>query len=139
MSRLVVDASVAIKWFLPEQHSITALRLLEAGHELLAPDLLFPECGNVLWKKWLRGELEPAVIPAILTDLGRMNIRIVPASAILEEAAAIAVAGRRSFYDSVYLALASVSGARMVTCDDKLCNALHNTPLADLTLPLTSF
>lgn len=139
MSRLVVDASVAVKWFLPEQHSITALRLLEAGFELLAPDLLFPECGNVLWKKWLRGELEPAVIPAILTDLGKMNIRIVPTSVLIQEASAIAVAGRRSFYDSVYLALASVSGGTMVTADEKLCNALQGTPLAELAMPLTSF
>jgi predicted nucleic acid-binding protein len=138
MSRLVVDASVAVKWFLPEQHSITALRLLEEGHELFAPDLIVPECGNVLWKKWLHGELESTVSPAILTDLGRMNIRIVPTSALVEEAAAIAVAARRSFYDSVYLALASVSGGKMVTCDAKLCNALQGTPLADLVLLLSA-
>lgn len=134
MSTLIIDASVAIKWFLPEQHSINAIRLIHAGHELLAPDLIFPECGNVLWKKWLRQELEPEVIPAILTDLGRMNIHIVPTFTVVDEAARIAVASRRSYYDSIYLALASTGNGRMVTADEKLCNALRDTPLADLVL-----
>ena len=131
MSRLVIDASVAIKWFLPEPYSINALRLLDADHELYAPDLIFPECGNVLWKKWLRQEIEAQVITLLLKDLGRMNMTIVPAYSLTDEAAGIAINWRRSYYDSVYLALAKVSGARMVTADEKLCNALHGTSLAD--------
>jgi predicted nucleic acid-binding protein len=41
MSILVINASVAIKWFLPETNSINAVRLLTAGYEFLAPDLVF--------------------------------------------------------------------------------------------------
>ena len=52
----VVDASVAIKWFLPELYGDAALRLLREGHSLVAPDLLFPEVGNVLWKRVRRRE-----------------------------------------------------------------------------------
>jgi predicted nucleic acid-binding protein len=130
MRAMVIDASVAIKWFLPEPHSINALKLLETGDELLAPDLIFAECGNVLWKKWLRRELEAEVIPAILGDLHRMNMRIVPTYMLSEETAKIVVTYRRSFYDSIYLALAVAADGRMVTADEKLCNALGNTPLA---------
>jgi predicted nucleic acid-binding protein len=130
MISLVIDASVAIQWFLPEAHSISAIRLLGAERELLAPDLLFAECGNVLWKRWLRKELEPEVIPAILSDLRRMNVKIVPTAVLAEEASAIAVKYRRSFYDSLYLALAVIAQSRMVTADKKLCNALRGTPLA---------
>lgn len=134
MSRLVIDASVAIKWFLPEPFSINALRLLDAGHELYAPDLIFPECGNVLWKKWLRQEIEAKFIALLLKDLGRMNLIVVPAFSLVEETAEIAISLRRSYYDSVYLALAKVSGARMVTADEKLCNALQGTSLADTVM-----
>ena len=134
MSVLIIDASVAIKWFLPEQHSINAIRLLDAGYELRSPDLIFPECGNVLWKKWLRQELEPEIIPAILGDLGRMNMHIIPTFTIVDEAAKIAVACRRSFYDSVYLALAATSNGRMVTADEKLCNALQGTAMEELVV-----
>ena len=131
MSMLVIDASVAIKWFLPEQYSINAIRLLDGGYELAAPDLIFPECGNVLWKKWLRQELEPEVIPAILRDLRRMNVSIVPTYSLTDEAARIAVSCRRSFYDSIYLALAVACNGRMITADEKLCNALKDTHMAE--------
>jgi predicted nucleic acid-binding protein len=131
MNTLVIDASVAIKWFLPEQYSINAIRLLDAGHELIAPDLIFPECGNVLWKKWQRQEIEPEVIPNILADLYRMSFRIVPTFTLTYEASRIAVTCRRSFYDSIYVALAVVCNGRMVTADEKLCNALKDSPLAE--------
>ena len=134
MTPLVVDASIAVKWFIPESHSIKALRLLDADCELLAPDLIFAEFGNVLWKKWLRQELEPEVIAPLLADLGRMRLRIAPTAALTDKAADIAVTYKRSFYDSVYLALAVQAQGRMVTADEKLCNALRATPLAERLL-----
>lgn len=134
MTPLIIDASIAVKWFIPESHSISALRLLDAECELLAPDLIFAEFGNVLWKKWLRKELEPEVIPPILTDLGRMRLRIAPTAALLDRAAAIAITYRRSFYDSIYLALADTAHGRVVTVDEKLCNALRDTPLVERLL-----
>ena len=47
--RLVIDASVAVKWVVPELVSERAERLLD--HGLVAPDLLFAECANLLWEK----------------------------------------------------------------------------------------
>lgn len=134
MTPLVIDASVAVKWFIPESHSIKALRLLDAGCELLAPDLIFAEFGNVLWEKWLLKELEPEVISPLLADLGRMRLRIAPTAALAGKAAGIAVTYKRSFYDSIYLALAVSVQGRMVTADEKLCNALRATPLAERLL-----
>jgi predicted nucleic acid-binding protein len=53
--RCVVDASVVIKLFVDEELSQPARKLLEGiakpdPDEFYVPDLLFPECGNVLWK-----------------------------------------------------------------------------------------
>jgi len=134
MTPLVIDASIAVKWFIPETHSINALRLLKADCDLLAPDLIFAEFGNVLWKKWLRNELESEVISPLLADLIRMRLRIVPTVALAEKAADIAITYRRSFYDSIYLALAVAAQGRMVTADEKLCNALRATPLTERLL-----
>lgn len=134
MTPLVIDASIAVKWFVPEAHSINALRLLDAGCELLAPDLIFAEFGNVLWKKWLRNELASEVISPILADLCRMRLRIATTVSLAGKAAAIATTYRRSFYDSIYLALAVTANGRMVTADEKLCNALRDTPLAERIL-----
>jgi predicted nucleic acid-binding protein len=44
---LVVDASVACKWFVEEDGSQAAEALLDSGSTLLAPDLLVPEVCNV--------------------------------------------------------------------------------------------
>lgn len=130
MSCFVVDSSIAAKWFLPETHSIHALRLLGAEHELLAPDLIVAELGNVLWKRWLRGDLERESAVSVLADFTRMPLGIVSGVHLCEATAAIAMEYRRSFYDSMYLALAVKSNCRMVTADEKLYNALAETPMA---------
>jgi Hydantoinase B/oxoprolinase len=51
----VSDASIAVKWVVPEHSSERAPLLHDYG--LVAPDLLFAECANILWKKVRRGEL----------------------------------------------------------------------------------
>jgi hypothetical protein len=50
MSRYVLDANVAVKWFVPEDLTPQAVRLLEGNHHFVVPDLLYPEAGNALWQ-----------------------------------------------------------------------------------------
>ncbi|MBI4698316.1 MAG: type II toxin-antitoxin system VapC family toxin, partial [Nitrospirae bacterium] len=54
---------------------------------------------------------------------------IVNSRLLMTDALSIAHESRRSFYDSLYLALAKTSGCRMVTADLKLYNALKHGPL----------
>ncbi|MEH2024315.1 type II toxin-antitoxin system VapC family toxin [Nostoc sp.] len=51
MRRYVLDASVAIKWFVLEVHSDKARRLLTSNYTFLVPDFFFAEVANVLWKR----------------------------------------------------------------------------------------
>jgi predicted nucleic acid-binding protein len=57
----VIDASVAIKWLLPEEGRDLALGLQneyqEGAIDLIAPELIVSEIGNVLWRRMRRGEL----------------------------------------------------------------------------------
>jgi predicted nucleic acid-binding protein len=57
--RVVVDASVAVKWFVDEGTASdrAARRLLLAGHDLIAPSLLLSEVQNVMWKKLRAGQV----------------------------------------------------------------------------------
>lgn len=126
MTQIVVDASVAIKWFLPEPHSLQALRLLEGERELLAPDLIWAEVGNVLWKRWRQGELADENARTILGDLRRVPLLIHPAEEIAEVAWSFASQFQRSYYDSLYLALASSQSCSMVTADRRLWNAVSS-------------
>ena len=130
MTRYVVDASVVIKWFVPEVHTDAALRYLDDAHERLAPDLLLPETGNILWKKVRLGEITEGEGRNILRAVAAAPIQIHPSGPLLDPAFAIARALDRSVYDSLYLALAVAHECRMVTADRRLHNALRNTPLA---------
>ncbi len=131
MTTWVVDASVAIKWFVPEIHSSHARQLLIEDNELLAPELLIAEVGNILWKKHRIGELEAVEARDILADLRRLPLRLIPMSTTIESALALAVQYERTVYDSVYLSLAIHQGVRFVTADRKLFNALIDTDIAN--------
>src|SRR5258708_989827 len=54
---IVVDASVAVNWVLPEADSGLAVALREAC-ALIAPSLVIAEIGNALWKSVLRGDVD---------------------------------------------------------------------------------
>ena len=67
----VVDAGVAVKWFVPEIHSAPALRLLRKRFDLQAPELIRVEFGNILWKKCRAGEFDGTTAGEILDNFKR--------------------------------------------------------------------
>jgi predicted nucleic acid-binding protein len=125
LRRIVVDASIVVKWLLPEIHSEAAKRLLAEELQLWAPDLVWSEVGNVLWKRWRRGELPADVVAALLHDFRRFPLSVHPSEPLLQAAWEVAHALDRSFYDSLYLALAAALDCPLVTADLKLWNALQ--------------
>ncbi len=118
--KLVVDASVAVKWFAAEEWTAESRRLLAAGVDRHAPDLILAETTNVLWKKARRGEIEAshgyfreaANLPDVLV-LHRSQGLFVRASAI-------ALDLDHPVYDCIYLACAEVEGVPLVTADRRL-------------------
>jgi predicted nucleic acid-binding protein len=126
----VVDASVASKWLLPETHAFEAEKLLSSDVELLAPDLLYAEIGNVLWKRVVSRDISEEKAREAFRQLMAVEIEIIPATFLLEDALALACRYRRTVYDSLYLALAAQRDAGLVTADKRLYNAMRETPLA---------
>ena len=116
---LVIDASVALKWFVPEPGHEPARALLQGDDELLAPDWLLVEVANALWKQWRRGMIDPAQIDEILTLLPDM-LMLANASALVPRASEIARVLTHPVYDCLYLALAESGNATLVTADHKL-------------------
>lgn len=135
MSRLVVDASVAIKWFLPEQHDDRAASLRRTGAEFDAPDLLFAEVGSVLWKRVRRGELTSAEAGGIAEALSRLPIEAYPSRLLAGAALQIACATGLTIYDCLYLATALLTDSCLVTADRRLFEgARRKQPLKDRVL-----
>ena len=130
MTRYVVDASVVIKWFLPEVHTEAARRLLKDGLELSSPDLVRAEFGNVMWKRWRRGDLSAEAVDAALRSLGRLPLRIETSESLLGAAWDVARRFERGFYDGLYVALAERTDCPLVTADRRLYNSLRDGDLA---------
>ncbi len=128
MSVVVVDASVVIKWFVPENGTDAALRLLDSGHQFMAPDLLFAEVSNSIWKKTLRGELTTTESHQLTADLERIAVETIPCRELATDAHALALITSRSVYDSMYVALAIRLETRLITADERLVNALAAFP-----------
>jgi predicted nucleic acid-binding protein len=127
LGRFVVDASVAIKWFVPEIHADAARRLLREGITLLAPDLIWAEVANALWRKWRNQELSAETVEGILNDFRRYPLRIYAGESLYDVAWPVARGSGRTFYDSLYLALAMSNGCLMVTADLRFYNAIKDT------------
>jgi len=128
VSVFVVDASVVVKWFVPEIHSDAARRLLKLPHEYVAPDLLFAETANTIWKKIRRKELTVEDGRQLVADMGRIAVETVSCRALAEDAHALADATGRTVYDAMYVALAVRLNTRSITADGRLEAALKNMP-----------
>ena len=96
-----MDASVAVKWFLPEVQSAEAVRLLRDDYLLFAPDLIWSEFGNVLWKKWRQSKIEADVARRILEDFRRFPLEVRSSDTLLAAAWTIAQELHRPMYDSL--------------------------------------
>ena len=131
MSRYVVDASVGIKWFVPEIHSDAARQLLTEDNILLVPDLFFPEIGNILWKRVRRGEDTPEAVRQALAEFSTVPLEVYDSQPLTPAALEIALQNDRTVYDSLYLALAVLNQCPMVTADLKLFNALASGSFAN--------
>jgi predicted nucleic acid-binding protein len=126
---VVVDASVAVQWYLPEAQSEVADRLLDDGYRRHVPDLLFLEVAGVLWKRChQRGEISAEEVTTIRTRLDEAPLRIHSTRDLLDDAVGLALETGRTVYDCVYLALAAQLELPVVTADRKLVNAMAGSP-----------
>ncbi len=132
MTRIVVDASVAVKWFLPEELSVEARQLLTMEYELLAPDLLWAELGNVLWKRHRRGELDQRTATQLVRDFSRIPIEFHASQRWNEAALEVAMQHDLTVYDGLYLVLAAGNDCRLVTADRRLREASRGRVIRNL-------
>jgi predicted nucleic acid-binding protein len=122
MKLFVVDASVAVKWFVPEQHSDVAELLLDENFDLTVPRLFFSEFGNILWKKFSRDELSHEDVVDSVRRLRLALLTPMPDELLLDAALALACELKHPVYDCLYLALADSLETAVVTADQKFAN-----------------
>ncbi len=129
----VIDASVLIKFYIPEILSDRAQRLLDSVRQgevtLLAPDLVYSEAGNILWKKHHLKELTRSEVEKISDAIVLLPSRVEPTKGLLPVAVQIGMVYRITVYDAMYVALSRIHETRMMTADRKLFERLAKTNL----------
>ena len=140
---LVIDATVLIKFYVPEILSDRAERLLARVEkkeiDLLALDLIYPEAGNILSKKQRLKELTRPEVEQITDAILLLPLKIEVSKSLLTVAVDIAIAYGMTVYDALYLSLAKVYETTMITADRKLVEALAKADLRDSITWLGSY
>ncbi len=127
---LVVDASIACKWFIDEEGAARARNILLGNRNLLAPDLVIAEVCNAIWKNVSAGRISSDHATAAMDELPRLFDSLIPCNQLGARALAIAASLDHPVYDCFYLALAELNDARVVTADARLLGRLAGTSWA---------
>lgn len=124
---LVVDASVALKWFVDEPGSDQARALIDEDAALMAPELLVAEVCNGAWRLARLGVLGAAERGTIASEIATLFDRVVPLTPLAPRAMLIAAAVDHPVYDCFYVALAEREACRLVTADGRFRERLQGS------------
>jgi predicted nucleic acid-binding protein len=125
---LVIDASVAAKWFFNEPHDDEARQLLARRDQFNAPALILAEVANIIWKRHRKDEIGSQHAHAAIQALGYHLPQLYPLDILSERAIAIAIALDHPAYDCFYLACAEMTGGIVITADRRFQKAVEETP-----------
>jgi predicted nucleic acid-binding protein len=117
---IVVDASIAVPWFLPVAGTEDAKRVLRSGESLIAPELIVAEIANAAWKAAVFQGVSSDLVKDIVRESSRFFAELVPLVDLKDRAFLIALELRHPIYDCFYLALADLRGLVLLTADERL-------------------
>lgn len=138
---IVIDSSAVIKIIITEEDSNLARqvfsKITEQGEPMLAPNIIFSEVMNGLWKH-----------NVLLKDINRRKLDLARSSfasiynslelssqtELAQEAMKLATENRITFYDSLYVALSIKTRSQLFTFDKPLKNKAKETGLEILDL-----
>ena len=127
----VIDTSVTVKWFLKEPFELQVLKVrkdfAQGNLRLLAPDMIYSEFGNTIWKQVVFHGLDPALGEKMILAFCSVPIEIIPAKSLIPSAFELAVRQKQSLYDCLFLALSQATNSILLTADEtfyrKLCSS----------------
>ena len=124
LTSAVLDASVAVRWVVPERGSETAAELLDQPIAWLAPRLMLIECAAALRRKIMARELRTEhgvqALDTLLQAVADGVLRLAEDEDLVTSALMLALELGHKVPDCLYLALAEREGAGLVTADRRL-------------------
>jgi len=130
VSDFIVDASVAVKWFVAETDSLVADELSASNHRLFAPRLILTEVANALGRKAMTGLMSAVEACVYLRSLPQYFDGVLAVDELIEPALENACAIRHPIYDLIYLEAARRLDAQLVTADRRFTAKIAGTGFA---------
>jgi predicted nucleic acid-binding protein len=135
----VVDASVVVRWIVPEKGAAEALALLARSIDWIAPRLMLSEVAGALRRKVAAGELTEALaaqgLDFVLGIVARGALRLHRDETVIRSALALSIAHQHKVPDCLYLALAEETGAGLATADHRLTEIARTRQVLTLLVP----
>jgi predicted nucleic acid-binding protein len=128
---LVVDASVAVKWFLVDEEETAQARTLLSDsvgmrHRLVAPPLFVAEATNAIYQRFRRGDVSEDEVDGFVASLWSQTVDIVAPAELTQLAYRFVRRHRHAnVYDSHYVVLAQELGTEFWTGDRRMFNSLQ--------------
>jgi predicted nucleic acid-binding protein len=129
MKATVIDASTVAAALFRETNCGAADAILASGVELHAPDLVYVEVANVIWKRYRRRQIDDTEAIDLLSYALALPLEITPSPQLAEAALKLAMHTGRTAYDCLYVALAVQLSTAVISNDRRLVNALSGGPL----------
>ena len=128
---IIVDASVVVDLLIKPPAEVAPIKARLAGERSShAPPLLDAEVTHALRRLLLDGRLTDLSARRALRDFAVMGLKRWPHRALLGRA--LALRHQLSAYDGIYVAMAEVTGATLVTRDARLTRATGHRARVEL-------
>jgi predicted nucleic acid-binding protein len=135
----VLDASVAVRWVVPERGSDEAAELLARPIAWLAPRLMLTEAAAALRRKVAGGELSVAVavqaLGALVEAIADGTVRVADDEEFVSSALVLALTLGHKVPDCLYLAVAEREGCELATADQRLEQLARQRGIATYLVP----
>lgn len=122
----VVDASVVVRWFVPDDPLISAARRVHETFDCRAPTLLLAETANALWKYTRVSRLTPEeAVEGV--EFARDQVDLVEDAVLVRSAQRLSSEADHPVYECFYVAAALRDGIPLITADGRLVRKFDGT------------
>lgn len=135
-TNIIVDASIIIKWLLPDEEDTVALKIKQDFEEKLltisVPHIIYYEIGNVLKTAIIRNRIKRDEAKKLYRAFIDLEFITYAMKDLLSLALIKSLENDISFYDASYIALSEYLQIKFLTADQKLLNKVKSKLVIDL-------